>query len=57
VVRVVVELVFPNCPRYIHRMQRLETSAYVPSGGVPPPEAPWKRFEMFRDVLPRLGEP
>ena len=57
VVRVAVELVFPNCPRYIHRMQLVEASAFVPSCGVQPPEAPWKRFEIFRDVLPRLGEP
>ena len=57
VVRVAVALVFPNCPRYIHRMQLVETSAYVPSRGVQPPEAPWKRFEIFRDVLPRPGEP
>ena len=57
VVRVVVELLFPNCPRYIHRMQRLETSPFVPSRGVETPQAPWKRFEIFRDVLPRLGEP
>lgn len=57
VVRVVVELLFPNCPRYIHRMQRLETSPFVPGGGVEPPEAAWKRFEIFRDVLPRLSKP
>jgi predicted pyridoxine 5'-phosphate oxidase superfamily flavin-nucleotide-binding protein len=55
VVRVAVELAFPNCPRYIHRMQRLETSPYVPCGGVAPPQAAWKQFEMFRDVLPRPG--
>ena len=57
VVRVVVELLFPNCPRYIHRMQRLETSSFVPSSGVVPPEAAWKRFEIFRDVLPRFSKP
>ncbi len=57
VVRVVVEFLFPNCPRYIHCMQRLEISPFVPSRGVETPPAPWKRFEIFRDVLPRLGEP
>ena len=30
VVRVAVDLVFPNCPRYVHRMRRLEVSPYVP---------------------------
>ena len=52
VVRVAVELLFPNCPRYIHRMQRLETSPYVPCAGVPTPEPAWKGFAMFSDVLP-----
>ena len=55
VVRVAVELLFPNCPRYIHRMQRLETSPYVPCEGVATPEPAWKRFEIFADVLP--GKP
>ena len=53
VVRVRAERIFPNCPRYIHRMQRLETSPYVPVAGCQPPEAAWKRFDLFRDVLPR----
>lgn len=53
VVRVAVDLLFPNCPRYIHRMQRLETSPYVPSAGLPTPEPAWKRFDIFADVLPR----
>ena len=57
VVRVAVELLFPNCPRYIHRMQRLETSAYVPCEGVPTPEPAWKRFDLFADVLPRRPPP
>jgi uncharacterized protein len=52
VVRIAVTRVFPNCPRYIHRMQRLETSPYVPTGECAPPEPAWKSFEMFRDVLP-----
>jgi predicted pyridoxine 5'-phosphate oxidase superfamily flavin-nucleotide-binding protein len=53
VVRVALDLIFPNCPRYIHRMQRLETSPYVPAAGCTPPEPAWKRFELFKDVLPR----
>ena len=57
VVRVSVGLLFPNCPRYIHRMQRLETSAYVPCRGTDPPQPAWKSFEIFRDVLPRPRKP
>jgi len=37
-------------------MQRLETSPYVPRAGCEPPVPAWKRFEMFRDVLP-AGDP
>jgi predicted pyridoxine 5'-phosphate oxidase superfamily flavin-nucleotide-binding protein len=53
VVRVAVDLVFPNCPRYVHRMRRLEVSPYVPVAGVTTPEPAWKGFDLFSDVLPR----
>jgi hypothetical protein len=56
VVRVKAERIFPNCPRYIHRMQRLEMSPDAPYENCAQPVAAWKRFEMFRDVLPR-GDP
>jgi len=56
VVRVRAEHIFPNCPRYIHRMQMLETSPYVPAAGVTPPIPAWKTFPDFNDVLPR-GDP
>jgi len=56
VVRVRAEHIFPNCPRYIHRMQLLELSAYVPRAGSTPPVPAWKRFPVFSDVLPR-GDP
>ncbi len=53
VVRVRATHIFPNCPRYIHRMQLAEPSPYVPRPGVEPPMPAWKQFEMFSDVLPR----
>ena len=53
VVRVVVERIFPNCPRYIHPMQRLAVSEHAPCAGHTPPDAAWKSFVMFCDVLPR----
>ena len=43
-----------NCPRYIPRMQKLETSPNVPVAGKEPPMADWKRVEIFRDALPRV---
>lgn len=56
VVRVRAERIFPNCPRYIPRMQILEPSPYVPRPGSVPPVPRWKTFDAFRDVLP-AGDP
>jgi predicted pyridoxine 5'-phosphate oxidase superfamily flavin-nucleotide-binding protein len=53
VVRVRATRIFPNCPRYIHRMALVEASPYVPRGGYTPPVPKWKRFEAFCDVLPK----
>jgi len=53
VVRVRAARIFPNCPRYIHRMALLEASPYVPRAGYTPPVPAWKRFDAFRAVLPR----
>jgi hypothetical protein len=44
--------IFPNCPRYIPRMQMLEPSLYAPRPDEPPVEPKWKSFEMFADVVP-----
>ena len=52
VVRVRVREVFPNCSRYIHRMQPVERSQFVPRAGEEPPVPNWKRSEWARDVLP-----
>ena len=51
VVRVAVTEVFPNCPRYIHRMQLVERSTFVPRGD-PPPVPDWKRAAWACDALP-----
>jgi len=56
VVRVRATRIFPNCPRYIHRMALVEASPYVPRAGYTPPVPKWKRFEAFCDVLPQ-GDP
>lgn len=52
VVRLEVEQVFPNCPRYLPRMQRVEASPYAPAVGHTPPRPGWKDDERFRDALP-----
>jgi len=50
VVRVHVEEVFPNCPRYIHRMELVERSVFVPRSDCETPDPDWKA--AFEDVLP-----
>ncbi len=52
-VRVTVTETFVNCPRYIHKYQRLQTSKYAPQAGCPAPPAPqWKRIDAIQDALP-----
>lgn len=53
IVRVQVEQIFPNCPRYIHTMHLVKYSAYAPRLDYTPPEPEWKEMEEFRDALPR----
>lgn len=52
IVRVKATAIFPNCPRYIHKMQTVEESVYSPARGHTPPTPKWKTFPQFRDVLP-----
>jgi predicted pyridoxine 5'-phosphate oxidase superfamily flavin-nucleotide-binding protein len=56
VVRVAVRQVFPNCPRYIHKLQWVERSKFVPREAVPTPVPGWKRMDWACDVLP-AGDP
>src|SRR5262245_53643409 len=53
VVRVAVTEIFRNCPRYVHRYQKLEPSKFVPQAGRETPIAPWKRVD---DIQPLLSE-
>ncbi len=57
IVRVEATRIFPNCPRYIHRMQLVEHSPYAPRPGYTPPVPAWKTFDSFRDVLPARDRP
>lgn len=52
IVRMTARQIFPNCPRYIHRMQLVEHSVYAPRPGYTPPVPAWKTFDAFRDSLP-----
>ena len=52
VVRVAVRQLFPNCPRYIPRFQRVDDSPHVPKAGCETPFANWKQIDFVRDALP-----
>ena len=56
VVRVHAERIYPNCPRYIHKYQLVERSAFVPRVGISTPVPGWKQTDWARDVLP-TGDP
>ena len=62
VVRVRTTQVFPNCSRYIHKMQLVERSMFVPKPDVEAPIPDWKRMTWAQDYLPeddpaRAAEP
>lgn len=52
IIRVTAQRIFPNCPRYIHKLQLLEYSAYAPKPEYIPPVPEWNTFDVFRDALP-----
>lgn len=52
VVRVTIIEIFVNCPRYIHRYKRIDTSKYVPQAERPAPLPQWKRIDAIQDALP-----
>ena len=52
VVRVRARAIFPNCPRYVHKMTLAERSRFVPKGGCATPVPAWKQREWAKDALP-----
>jgi hypothetical protein len=51
IVRVQLSELWVNCPRYIHRYEKQQTSRYVPQPGCATPLAEWKRVDRMHDVL------
>jgi predicted pyridoxine 5'-phosphate oxidase superfamily flavin-nucleotide-binding protein len=51
IVRVKARAIFPNCPRYIPKMQLIEPSPYAPKAGVEFIEPAWKSFPDFASVI------
>ena len=56
IVRVRAERIFPNCPRYIPKMQVIEHSVFSPRAGHVPPTPEWKQMDVFRDYLPGTSD-
>ena len=52
IVRVKVSEIFVNCPRYVHKYQKVDPSKYVPRTECATPLAGWKHIDMIQDVLP-----
>ncbi|MEO6024636.1 MAG: pyridoxamine 5'-phosphate oxidase family protein [Burkholderiales bacterium] len=52
VVRIAVREIFSNCPRYVHKMQLVKRSKFVPKTGVDTPNPVWKYLNAVQDVLP-----
>lgn len=50
-VKVSVSEVWMNCPRYVHRMQRVERSRYAPGIEDETPFCEWKRIDNLQDVI------
>ncbi|HYF07097.1 MAG TPA: pyridoxamine 5'-phosphate oxidase family protein [Acetobacteraceae bacterium] len=54
IVRVAARVIFPNCPRYIPKLELAGPSPYTPQPGRDPVEPAWKGFDVFKDhVHPR----
>lgn len=51
IVRLKLSEIFVNCPRYVHRYKRIESSKYVPQAEHSAPLPQWKRIDGLQDVL------
>ena len=56
IVRVEAKRIYPNCPRYIHKLELVERSAFVPRPDARTPIPAWKQAPWAVDVLP-AGDP
>lgn len=51
IVRVAVAQTWINCPRYIHKYVKEQSSRYVPRAACATPYAEWKRIDFLQDAL------
>jgi uncharacterized protein len=52
VVRVEIAEIYPNCPRYVHKYQRVGASRFVPNPQRETPVPDWKRIDAVQSSLP-----
>jgi predicted pyridoxine 5'-phosphate oxidase superfamily flavin-nucleotide-binding protein len=52
IIRINITEMWINCPRYIHKYQRVETSKYVPQKDTEAPLPEWKKLDLFQEMLP-----
>ncbi len=50
-VKVTIHEIWMNCPRYVHRYEKIETSRYAPGSEQETPFCEWKRIDALQDVL------
>ena len=50
-VEVAVTELWVNCPRYIHRYEKMDKAEHVPREGVETPLALWKRIDRLQPML------
>jgi hypothetical protein len=53
IVRVKARAIFPNCPRYIPRLELKEASPYIPEAGKDFVEPGWKSADAFAPYVHR----
>jgi hypothetical protein len=46
-----VSEIWMNCPRYVHRYQKVQTSRYAPAENAETPFCEWTRIDGIQDVL------
>lgn len=51
VVKVSIHEVWMNCPRYVHRFKKIESSRYAPGVEDETPFCEWKRIDAMQDVV------
>ena len=52
IIRIKITEMWINCPRYIHKYQRVESSKYVPQKDAEAPLPEWKKLDLFQEMLP-----